>query len=90
MLHAPTIFVAVPAMVAVHSPGEPPKSPSASRWATGLVQMLNFARDALSLTIENPSLKVLGALPVVVKMDVPLVAGLDQMLAPTVPDGVAQ
>jgi hypothetical protein len=42
------------------------------------------------LTIENPSLKVLGALPVVVKMDVPLVAGLDQMLAPTVPDGVAQ
>jgi len=89
LLHAPTIAVGTPLMVAVHRPGEAPKSLSGTRSAGGTVQIPRWDSEGFNLMIEMPSLAELP-LPVVTKTDLPLVAGLDQMLAPVVPAGVVQ
>src|SRR5579859_2143526 len=52
LLHAPTILVATPPIFAVHTPGEPPKSLSVMRCASGTDQLSCFFIDSLSFTIE--------------------------------------
>ena len=89
LLQAPTIAVGAPLTVAVHRPGEAPKSLSGTRSAGGTVQVPRWASERLNFTIEKPSLAD-EPLPVVMKTDLPLVVGLDQMLAPFVPGGVVQ